>query len=72
MRIIEAVLDRLRMRERFEIVHSAELEARGKPDPAVVLTAASRLRVPPEECVALENSIVGLRAARAAPPRYVP
>lgn len=71
MRIIEAVLDRLRMRERFEIVHSAELEARGTPDPAVFLTTASRLRVPPEECVALEDSIGGLRAARAAGMRCI-
>lgn len=71
MRIIEAVLNRLRMRKQFEIVHSAEFEARGKPDPAVFLTAASRLCVPPGQCVALEDSIMGLRAANAAGMRCI-
>ena len=71
MRIIDAVLGRLRMQERFEVVHSAEFEVRGKPDPAVFLTAARRLSLPPEECVALEDSIMGLRAARDAGMRCI-
>ncbi len=70
-RIIEAVLGRLRMNDRFAVVHSAELESRGKPDPAVFLTAARKLGVSPGECVALEDSIIGLRAARAAGMRCI-
>ncbi len=71
LRVIEAVLRRLGLNERFEGVHSAEFESRGKPDPAVFLTAARQLNVPPIECVVLEDSIVGLRAARAAGMRCV-
>ena len=71
MRVIEAVVRRLGLRDWFEGIYSAEFESRGKPDPAVFLTAASQLLVLPEECVVLEDSIVGLRAARAAGMRCI-
>ncbi|MDC4233733.1 HAD family phosphatase [Actinomyces sp. B33] len=38
---------------------------RGKPDPEVFLLAASRLGAPPEECLVLEDSTMGIEAARA-------
>lgn len=65
-RLIEAALRRLAIRDHFEVLASATEEARGKPDPAVYLTAARRLGVDPTNCVAFEDSIVGLQAARAA------
>ncbi len=71
MRIIEAVLGRLGLRQRFEVVQSAEHEPRGKPDPAVFLSAAGALGLPPASCVVLEDSIMGLRAARAAGMRCI-
>ena len=40
--------------------------ARGKPFPDLYLEAARRLGVPPTECVALEDSPTGARAALAA------
>jgi HAD superfamily hydrolase (TIGR01509 family) len=39
---------------------------RGKPDPAVYLTAAARLGVEPAACVAFEDAVVGVEAARRA------
>ncbi len=39
---------------------------RRKPDPAVYLAAAARLGVPPARCVAFEDSLTGVAAARAA------
>src|SRR4051812_20125143 len=42
-RVIAAVLDRLDLAGRFEVVHSAEDERNGKPHPAVYLTAAAKL-----------------------------
>lgn len=66
LRLIEAVLARLRLRERFAAVHSAEHEARGKPDPAVYLHAAAQLGHDPARCVAIEDSIPGVLAAVAA------
>jgi beta-phosphoglucomutase-like phosphatase (HAD superfamily) len=65
-RLIDAVLSVSRLGDRFETVHSAEEEASGKPDPAVYLTTARKLGVPPEHCVAIEDSPSGVRSARAA------
>jgi HAD superfamily hydrolase (TIGR01509 family) len=45
---------------------SSEEVARGKPAPDVYLEAARRLGVPPDRCVAVEDSSNGIRAAAAA------
>jgi HAD superfamily hydrolase (TIGR01509 family) len=65
-RVIAAVLDRFDIESAFDVVHSAEDEDRGKPDPAVYLTAAAKLAVAPEACVALEDSVNGVLSAKAA------
>ena len=56
--------------ERFaievEAVISSEDIRRGKPDPELFATAAARLGVPPERCTVIEDSDVGIQAARAA------
>jgi sugar-phosphatase len=44
----------------------AEDTPRGKPDPGGFLLAAKRLGVPSAECVAIEDSPAGVRAARDA------
>ncbi|HKH49370.1 MAG TPA: hexitol phosphatase HxpB [Thermoanaerobaculia bacterium] len=64
--IIHAVLDTFGLRAAFEVIHSAEEEARGKPEPDVYLTAARKLGVEPAACVALEDSPNGVLAAKAA------
>lgn len=66
MRLIDAVLAMSGLAERFDVVHSAEEEALGKPDPAVYLSTARKLEVPPERCLAVEDSISGVRSAKAA------
>lgn len=66
LRLIEASLARLGLRDRFAEVVSAEREPFGKPHPAVFLTAASRLGVAPTECLVFEDSLNGLIAAKAA------
>ena len=65
-RVIAAVLDRFDIKSAFEVVHSAEDEERGKPDPAVYQTAAAKIGVAPEACVALEDSVNGVLSAKAA------
>lgn len=65
-RLIDAVLARLGIGPRFAAVHSAEGEALGKPDPAVYLHAAEQLGHHPARCVAIEDSIPGVLAAKAA------
>jgi mannitol-1-/sugar-/sorbitol-6-/2-deoxyglucose-6-phosphatase len=64
--LLDTVIDRLRIRTHFEAVCSAENEAHGKPYPDVYLTAASKLGLPPERCLAVEDSIAGLTSAKAA------
>ncbi len=64
--IIDAVLDGFGLRKAFEVVYSAQEEPYGKPHPGVYLEAARRLGVAPPECVALEDSLTGVIAAKAA------
>jgi len=47
-------------------VWSAQVLGRPKPDPLVWLHAAARLGVDPADCVVIEDSATGARAARAA------
>jgi HAD superfamily hydrolase (TIGR01509 family) len=47
-------------------VHSAQALGRPKPDPLVWLHAARGLGVAPAECVVIEDSATGARAAQAA------
>ncbi|HEY9371076.1 HAD family hydrolase [Streptomyces sp.] len=51
---------------RDEIVFSAEDVGRGKPAPDLFLHAAARMGVAPERCVVVEDSRLGVEAARAA------
>jgi mannitol-1-/sugar-/sorbitol-6-/2-deoxyglucose-6-phosphatase len=71
MALIDAVLAKLRLRDTFEVIHSAEFEAYGKPHPGVYLTTASRLGVAPTACLAIEDSINGMIAAKAARMRCI-
>jgi len=65
-RIIEVVVDKLEIRQFFEVMHSAEHELNGKPHPAVFLNCAEKLGVSPLECLVIEDSFNGVIAAKAA------
>lgn len=69
-RLITAVCSRLGL-EDVAVRCSASQEARGKPAPDVYLTAARRLGVRPNRCVAIEDSPNGVRSARAAGMRCI-
>ncbi|MGL5077275.1 MAG: hexitol phosphatase HxpB [Waterburya sp.] len=64
--IIQAALQRLNLTDTFTQIYSAESELLGKPHPGVYLTTASKLNVLPQECLALEDSLNGVLAAKAA------
>lgn len=65
-RIIQATLKRLKIKDYFQVVHSAENEPFGKPHPAVYISAAKELGVEPTNCVVIEDSKYGAISALAA------
>lgn len=65
-RLIDAVLDKFGIRERFDVVQSAESEPYGKPHPGVFITTADKLNVEPTNCLVFEDSFAGLIAGKAA------
>ena len=71
LRLIKTVLNKFNMQNTFEVVHSAEFEAKGKPDPSIYLSAAKFLGVNADECVAFEDSYNGLLSAKSAGMRTV-
>lgn len=65
---INPILRRFRLRPCFDEIVSAEemRDGRGKPHPAIYLFAGRRLRVRPAECLVFEDSVNGVKAAKAA------
>lgn len=68
---IEFVLRESGLAPRFSAVVDGYQVEKPKPDPDVYLKAAELLGVAPEECIVFEDSIAGLRAARASGARVV-
>jgi HAD superfamily hydrolase (TIGR01509 family) len=69
--LIDLVLEESGLAPLFAATVSSEEVERGKPAPDVYLEAAQRLGVPPEACVAVEDSGAGIRSAHAAGMRIV-
>lgn len=66
MKIILAVLEKLKLRDKFAAVHSSEFEEFGKPHPSVYLSASKMLSTAPERCLVFEDSFNGAIAAKSA------
>ncbi|WP_327087342.1 HAD family phosphatase [Nonomuraea sp. NBC_01738] len=62
----EERLAQVGVRELFDVVVTAEDVDAGKPDPAGFLLAARKLGADPVRCVAFEDSLPGIAAAKAA------
>lgn len=63
---IEDHLRRQGIRDYFEVIRSSDDVKRVKPDPELYILAAEALGVKPDEAIAIEDSMNGLRAAKAA------
>ena len=50
----------------FDSVLTVEVVSHSKPDPEIFLKTAAQLKTLPEECVVLEDSLFGVKAAKAA------
>ena len=64
--LMEAVLEKLNLKNTFKSSISAENMEYGKPHPEVFLNCASQLQISPLECIVIEDSINGVIAAKAA------
>ncbi len=66
VRMISTTLEKLHLESAFSVIHSADREKHGKPHPDVFLTTAKLLRTQPARCLVFEDSLNGLKAAKAA------
>jgi HAD superfamily hydrolase (TIGR01509 family) len=63
---VDLKLEALRLQDAFEAVLGGDEVTHGKPAPDIYRLAAQRLGVPPAECIAIEDSPVGIAAAVAS------
>ena len=64
--VIFHLLDKLKVSKVFDAVVTVEEVSHFKPHPEIFLKCASRLNVSPEKCLVVEDSIFGVKAAKAA------
>ena len=65
-KIINTILEKLKLDSAFRSIHSAENLHYGKPHPQVFLNCAAQLEISPENCCVIEDSVNGVIAAKAA------
>jgi len=65
-RLINVVLERLDIKKDMHAIHSGENEDRGKPFPDVFISTAKSLGVVAANCLVFEDSLNGVKAAKAA------
>lgn len=71
LHMLEKVLTMFDLRDSFDALVSAETLPLSKPHPQVYLDCAARLGVDPLTCVALEDSVNGMIASKAARMRSI-
>jgi beta-phosphoglucomutase len=65
-RVIAHLLSALKLESFFYAVLTAEDISRSKPNPEIFLKCAAQLKSAPKQCVVIEDSIFGVKAAKAA------
>jgi HAD superfamily hydrolase (TIGR01509 family) len=63
---IEILLDRVGLRDAFQVIVDGSEVEHPKPHPEPYLVTARRLGVSPNQCVVFEDSGIGVKAAKAA------
>jgi HAD superfamily hydrolase (TIGR01509 family) len=71
LHMLEKVLAMFALRDQFDALASAEKLPYSKPHPQVYLDCAAKLGVDPLTCVALEDSVNGMIASKAARMRSI-
>lgn len=70
-RYFSFIMDALSIGKYFKIVLTAEDISKGKPDPEIYLKTAEGLKINPQECLVFEDTISGIKAAKAADMKVV-
>lgn len=63
---VNRILEILELTDAFDFVASLDDVEHGKPDPEIYLLVSDVLQVPPEQCLVIEDSPSGVKAAQAA------
>jgi HAD superfamily hydrolase (TIGR01509 family) len=63
---VRAILRHFELEDAFDLVITGDEVVRHKPDPEAYRLALARLQLDPRECLAFEDSAVGLASAKAA------
>jgi HAD superfamily hydrolase (TIGR01509 family) len=63
---LDIAVDQLGIRDKFDVLQASDEIIRGKPDPEIFLKTCDGLGLEPKECIVLEDSENGVRAARRA------
>jgi beta-phosphoglucomutase family hydrolase len=66
VKVIEVILDKLKIKEYFLETASGESFVKSKPDPEIFLYTADKLEVKSRECLVIEDSKNGVEAAKKA------
>ncbi len=66
VRMVESLMQHFKLSAYFDAIHSADTALFGKPHPEVYLQCAHALNIAPYDCVAFEDSVNGMIAAKAA------
>lgn len=64
--LVDVLLEKFNLQDKFEFVVSGDMVSRGKPDPEIYQLCLSKLALLPDECLVLEDSLNGVKAGKAA------
>jgi HAD superfamily hydrolase (TIGR01509 family) len=68
---VQRVLKALNLSQTFDFIATRDDVENGKPDPEIYTLVASELGIPPQECLVIEDSPTGVKAALAAGMRCI-
>jgi HAD superfamily hydrolase (TIGR01509 family) len=63
--VINHMINKLKVKSFFSVVLTSDEVARSKPNPEIFLKSALKLETPPDKCAVVEDSIFGVKAAKA-------
>lgn len=63
---VDFTLDRLKLRQYFEVIVDGHQVSKGKPDPEVYKLCCMKLGLEPQRCVVFEDSLAGLESGKRA------